>query len=340
MWSSFRLPTSKVSVLMPQHPTDLTTIRSIHLHELDRFAELLTSRPEQAAGLKQHLLTLFAQGDSRPEWCVVAERDGHFIAGIACRILLAPAPSVRIVELQLPVALRLQVSENLLRFVLGLTAQHGAQQFIRTLEPDGKDREVQVALFERLGLPLVRESVRYVWNEETPTSPPERLTFRAVSEVGSPVLIDAIALSLDGSLDQVMQREAVEHGDPRHWAESEYHSWMAAYQVQPEWWELAYDEHGMLVGFILPGQLGPAEGTVVYLAVLPAFRGAGYGLDLLLRGTQTLLTAGLSTILLDTDVLNMPTQRLNEQAGYHRQGTVRRYQGEVWPLLDPNPHKG
>ncbi|MFC4453712.1 GNAT family N-acetyltransferase [Deinococcus sonorensis] len=323
---------------MTQHPTELTGIRSIHLHELDSFVELLTTHPEHAAGLRQHLLTLFARGDSQPEWCVVAEQDGHFIAGIACRMILALTPSVRIVELRLPSTVPLEVSAHLLRFVLGLTAQHGAQQFIRTLEPDGKDSEVQVNVFERLGFPLVRETVRYVWPGGTPTSPPARLTFQPVSEVGMQVLIGAMALSLDGSLDQVMQRKAGEHGDPQRWAESEYRSWMADYQVQPEWWELAYDEHGGLVGFILPGRLGPAEGTVVYLAVLPEFRGAGYGLELLRRGTQTLLRAGLSTILLDTDVLNAPTQRLNEQAGYHRQGTVRRYQGDVWSLLAPNLH--
>lgn len=319
---------------MSQYSTAGISIRSIDLSELEAFTSSVTTSPQQADQLRHHLLALFESGDSHPTWCVVAEQQGQVVAALACRSVRVPEPSVRIVELHLPSSVDSQVGGDLLRFALWVAYKEGWRVFVRNLEPGAKNLDAQVAAFEQLGASLVRATVRYVWPGGNLPPARDRLTFRAVSEGREDILIEAMARSLGGSLDQLMQREAAERGGAQLWAEEEYRSWVTDYDVQPGWWELAYDEQGALVGLILPARLTPEEGTVVYVAVLPEFRGASYGLELLMRGTRTLLESGLSTILLDTDVLNLPTQRLNETAGYQRQGIVRRYQLDLNELFD------
>jgi len=49
----------------------------------------------------------------------------------------------------------------------------------------------------------------------------------------------------------------------------------------PNWWQLAYDLDGQLVGFVMPAK-APAFSTIAYFGVLPEQRGRGY-IDQILR---------------------------------------------------------
>ena len=88
------------------------------------------------------------------------------------------------------------------------------------------------------------------------------------------------------------------------------------------WWRLAYDAEGKLIGFGIPSvnNGGPVVG---YLGVLPEHRGQGYINDLLAEITHQLAETGADRIRADTDFGNVPMAKAFERGGY-RNFAVRR----------------
>lgn len=85
---------------------------------------------------------------------------------------------------------------------------------------------------------------------------------------------------------------------------------------QPDWWELAFDPDGGLVGLIMPTR-APSMTTIGYVGVVPEQRGRRYVDDLLARGTATLRRAVPDLeIRADTDLSNAPMAAAFERAGY------------------------
>ncbi len=89
-----------------------------------------------------------------------------------------------------------------------------------------------------------------------------------------------------------------------------------------DWWRLAYDGDGELVGFEIPS--ANAGGPVVgYLGVVPEHRGRGLINDLLAETTHQLAETGAEDIRADTDFGNVPMAKSFERQGY-RVFAVRR----------------
>jgi RimJ/RimL family protein N-acetyltransferase len=82
-----------------------------------------------------------------------------------------------------------------------------------------------------------------------------------------------------------------------------------------EWWKLAYDQAGELVGFAMPSRnsAGPVVG---FLGVVPGKRGHGYADDLLAEITADLADGGADRIVADTDVGNAPMAASFRRLGY------------------------
>ncbi|MFP4054900.1 MAG: N-acetyltransferase family protein, partial [Phycisphaerae bacterium] len=83
----------------------------------------------------------------------------------------------------------------------------------------------------------------------------------------------------------------------------------------PEHWRVA-EQDGRLAGFAAVNETIDGEAEVVYLGVVPAFRGAGLGTWLTRKLCQQATEAGLSGIRLAVDSRNEPARRAYRQAGF------------------------
>lgn len=90
------------------------------------------------------------------------------------------------------------------------------------------------------------------------------------------------------------------------------------------WWRHARDGNGNLVGFVLPVLFkeerfwkdGLPEGTILYMGVLPEFRGRGYGLELVHEATRLFISAGCWRVFCDTGTDNSAMVAVFRRAGY------------------------
>jgi ribosomal protein S18 acetylase RimI-like enzyme len=96
------------------------------------------------------------------------------------------------------------------------------------------------------------------------------------------------------------------------------------FERQPEWWRVAADPDGNPLGFVLPVTFkeerhwkdGKPQGTIFYMGVLPAFRGRGFGLELVHEATRVFTAAGCWRVLCDTGTDNTPMINAFRKAGY------------------------
>ncbi|MFG2172580.1 GNAT family N-acetyltransferase [Streptomyces niveus] len=82
-----------------------------------------------------------------------------------------------------------------------------------------------------------------------------------------------------------------------------------------EWWQLAYDPAGELVGIHVPAH-NPAGPCVGFIGVVPEQRGHGYSYDLLAECTNMLAETGATFIAAATDQGNFPMAAQFARAGY------------------------
>lgn len=94
----------------------------------------------------------------------------------------------------------------------------------------------------------------------------------------------------------------------------------------PGWWRMARDPSGEAVGFVLPvlyrqptadpfGRQRP-EATIFHMGVLPAHRGRGHALGLVIEATRLAAEAGCWRLFCDTSARNVAMRRAFERAGH------------------------
>lgn len=170
------------------------------------------------------------------------------------------------------------------------------------------------------------KKVVYVWNEPQPRiDVPSRLRFQPVNEDSKAQLIEAVGQVMADSFDRHDQHEIRQHG-----AQAAAASFVAEageyFHYKQAWWQLAYDAHNELIGFVMPvvfpnSQKGHLEeATIYYIGVLPKKRGQGYAYDLLCQCTRILQEVGVWRIYCDTDVYNAPMIATFRKAGYKQAG--------------------
>ncbi len=171
--------------------------------------------------------------------------------------------------------------------------------------------EPRLAAAALAGLSEVTERLRYEWLPSYGL--PERSTRLRFEPADDDAFLDVFVRVIEGSLDAATARAVAKGG-----AEASAKEDLAIYQEMPgerDWWRLAYDEAGALVGFVLPSANngGPVIG---YVGVLPEHRGHGYSDDLLAEGTHLLAGTGAERIRADTDLTNRPMAASFERQGY------------------------
>jgi ribosomal protein S18 acetylase RimI-like enzyme len=133
-------------------------------------------------------------------------------------------------------------------------------------------------------------------------------------------LVEALSKVLATSLDLADQVAVAEHG-PQGAATLLLALAGSHFEQQPDWWQLAQNQAGEPVGFVLCSVLAqktgqPLDGTIFYLGVLPGHRGHGYGRQLLDQATRTLVRIGARRICCDTAAGNTPMVAAFRLAGY------------------------
>lgn len=168
------------------------------------------------------------------------------------------------------------------------------------------------------GLTEITERLRYEWKPEYGLPP--RSTRLRFEQAEDDAFVDVFMRVSEGSLDAGTAREIARLG-----AEGSARHELDIYKSMPgdrDWWRLAYDADGTLIGFAIPS--ANARGPVVgYLGVLPEHRGHRYIDELLAEITHMLAETGAEHIRADTDFGNAPMAKSFERTGY-RNFAVRR----------------
>jgi ribosomal protein S18 acetylase RimI-like enzyme len=281
------------------------------------------------AQLEAYLDSILSQRATRPEWCVVA-LDGE--TPIARGALWAPAGQPVPTDF---VLLDADWNEQGLASAHALLARlHerarnlGSEALSHHVDdppaaPQYQEHaEARVKLLEDAGYTLLRDGLRWQYSGLAPEQPDSSLAFRNLAEVGEDAFVAAIAATYEGTRDSWIARSMEEDG-PLGAAREDFND-AQALEYEPGWWELAYTDGDTVAGVIM-GAKNPSSAVVWYVGVVPEARGRGLATQLVRRGTERLLAAGVDEIRGDCDVDNVGMVKGFERAGYEQFARRRSY---------------
>jgi ribosomal protein S18 acetylase RimI-like enzyme len=302
------------------------TIEAITPDDLPTFAMALDSGAPSPA-MEAHVTELWSSGESRPAWSFVA-RSGDVVAA---RLLYWSLPSKP--EDMFIGAFRVRKSPEafaaglaLLAGSLDLMAPYGPRlvdariQLAREADPDLKRRILLAA-----GFRMAQEKLHVVRPGNEPVAGPGwSLRYRTLAEVGNEAFVEAIERVTNGTLDRSDLMTIERLGT--HAAARAYFDTLSDLHLDPEAWELAFDDAGELVGLVVPQLLEPGLGTVNYIGVIPSMRGRGLGVELIRRALSTISARyDVEKVIADTDLGNMPTREAVRKAGFSEDGVTEIY---------------
>ncbi|MET9551612.1 GNAT family N-acetyltransferase [Streptomyces sp. NPDC006645] len=256
--------------------------------------------------------TVAEGGDYRPEWSWVALRDGVVVA----RAAWWGGPDDRE-----PLLLNwFDVAPGEEEAGAELLRRAPWQVEYEVIVPPGwrEDPVVRAAVESRTDVaqaagmkPLVERYI-YRWTPELGLPErPGRLEFRP--EPDDDVILDVLRRVHSGTLDAHALRAIDASGlDLAAQEDLDFLRWFPSPR---EWWQLAYDPAGELVGIQVPAR-NPAGPCVGFIGVVPEQRGKGYSYDLLVECTNVLAETGAEFIAGATDQGNFPMAAQFARAGY------------------------
>ncbi len=145
--------------------------------------------------------------------------------------------------------------------------------------------------------------------------PGTRFAFRTLAEAGKAAFLRVMTEAAAGDpFEDMAGRDAED--DFRELTDA------AGDRFNPASWMLAQVD-GDVVGVVLPQEFSGSdrEGTLFYVAVLPAFRGRGYGRALHASGLSMLAERGVTRYVGSTDTRNAPMLKVFEANGCPQTGT-------------------
>jgi ribosomal protein S18 acetylase RimI-like enzyme len=308
--------------------------RPLQAGEFDLFNNF-AAVPTSGVGARSRTFDEYvATGDYRPEWTWVALRDGQVVARAA---FWAPPgyPHPFSLDWFDPGAGpdRIEAGAALLRaaYAAVVTPDYSAPPHPDGGRPDyhlflpadwrnrpdaQADATDRIAAAEQAGLRFFVERLNLRW---TPTEGlPRRSTRLAFTAATDDRLVtDVLARLCTDSLDAYANRD-VERLGLRGAAEATVDE-VAAMPGGRDWWRLAYDPAGALVGIVMPTR-NFSTGTIGYLGVVPEHRGQHYSDDLLAEALHLFSAAGEAEVTDGTDVGNSPMAASFARVGYRVTG--------------------
>ncbi|MEM7535007.1 MAG: hypothetical protein AAF639_22720 [Chloroflexota bacterium] len=306
---------------------------------------------EDSTALRQQIRSLWAAGQSRPEWCFVIEEHGEYVGRVAYVSydeLDAPDATEKTVW---PTALKLPWAENCVEVGVTLLDEslrrlwdQGITTARCTIGEHDLTVDEQILIFESAGFHVMQGKTAYTYDlwQEQPALP-TGLVFRSLTEVDETAFIDAIQQILVGTLDQADQAKIVAVGLEQVAKDMFETPQGTPWHYEPNWWQLAYQVDNQtgtetLVGVIQPLAFANSldtttgcmtEGTIGYIGVVPEQRGKGYINALLTQVHILLQEAGLESMYCDTDSNNWPISQAFMRAGYARDGVRWLYKADL-----------
>lgn len=174
-----------------------------------------------------------------------------------------------------------------------------------------RDVHTKIKAAAGVGLGQHNERWQFQWGRGTSVpAPSSRLRFERADD---DTFVSLFARAAQGSLD-VMTRRMLATTDALSLARHEFDYYRSC-PGERDWWRLAYDQHGSVVGIAIPSAT-PTNRNVGYLAVLPEHRGCGYVDDLLGFITAFHAASGAERITATTDAVNTPMAAAFKRNGY------------------------
>lgn len=186
----------------------------------------------------------------------------------------------------------------------------------RTDPAAGADAIDRIAAAEQAGLRQFVERLNLSRTLDRDLPPRlERLRFAPVTD--DETVVEVFLRICADTLDVDSRREAERHG-PRHAAELIVSGAFDASEGRRDWWRLAYDEAGDVVGAVLHARPGAA--TIWHVGVVPTHRGRRYADDLVTEALYVLAQAGEPRVTDTTDVGNLAMVAAFTRCGYRVSG--------------------
>lgn len=283
--------------------------------------------------------TLWDSGDSRPEWCFVADDGGSRLGRVGFRVSpttsdpawLGTLPAYEAAVYGLEVSGSREVGRRLFAHAvreIGTALPATLELRLNTAFRD--DARALATLAEGWGFTLFQEKRGFEWKDDgSDVDLPRRLEFLSVDEAGIEAYRSVMARCGEGTLDR-NDRYYWEGCGPDNWAGQ-----MTEY-LDPEdapMWLLGYarDEP---VGYVAVVRDEELVSTIAHIGVVPEHRGHGYAGDLLAAATAVARRAGLARMLSDVDVFNRPMAETMRRAGHaeHPDWHVWAFRAQ-WPGL-------
>ncbi|NUT01947.1 MAG: mycothiol acetyltransferase [Hamadaea sp.] len=294
----------------------MLTIRPARPDELPA----LTTFPnddERNAATSAYLAGLLERDCTRPEWCLVAERDGALIGNVVLWTVPGRTVPMDIVLLEPGDP---ATGQELLAHAADLARSLGAQNQGHVLDTPAqapqfqRDPQLRETLLAAAGFTVARDGCRFLWTAGDPMPAQDtRLRWRSLADLGQEPFVELLADSFADTKDSIWQAEIAEHG-LREAAERNLAD-MLEMDHEPGWFEIGYDERDQPVAASLPART-PSSAVIGLVAVARAGRGRGYATSVVARGTQLLVAAGNTEIRGDCDAGNIAMFKAFQRAGY------------------------
>jgi RimJ/RimL family protein N-acetyltransferase len=308
--------------------------RPLEADELDLFNRY-PAAPTSGVGARSRSFDEFvAGGDYRPEWTWVALRGGEVIARAA---FWSPPgfPHPFSLDWFDPGAGpdRVEVGAALLRaaYAAMVSADYtapphpdgGRPDYQLFLPADWRERPDahadaldRIMAAQRAGLRWSAERLTLRWTlADGLPDRPTRLRFGPASD--DALVLEVLARVFDDTLDAAVRDDVERHG-VRGAAERTLAE-VAGMPGGRDWWRLAYDAGGRMVGVVMPTR-NPSSATIGYLGVVPEHRGHRYADDLVAEALHRFAEAGAVEADDGTDVGNVPMAAAFARCGYRVTG--------------------
>ncbi|NUR74108.1 MAG: GNAT family N-acetyltransferase [Hamadaea sp.] len=294
----------------------MLTIRAAHPGELPA----LTTYPddeERNAATAAYLAGLLEAGCTRPEWCLVAERDGRLVGNVVLWTIPGRTVPMDLVLLEPGDA---DTGEALLAYAAEQARELGADTQGHVLDSPAqapqfqRDPELREKLLLSAGFTVARDGCRFLWTaDDSMPVQDSRLHWRSLVDLGQAPFVELLADTFTETKDSIFQAEIAEHG-VRGAAERNFAEMLEMIH-EPGWFEIGYDAAGTPVAVSLPART-PTSAVIGLVAVARAGRGQGYATSVVARGTQVLADAGATEIRGDCDAGNIAMFKAFQRAGF------------------------
>lgn len=264
---------------------------------------------------------LWDSGDSRPDWCLVAEDDDGRLGRLGLEVSpttsdpawLGTLPSHEASVFGLEVSGIPEVGRHLFAHAAGeIGDQLPPTLELRLNTAYRDDSPALAALAEEWGFALFQEKQGFEWKDDgSEIDVLRRLDFRPVTETGLALYQTVMGRGGEGTLDR-NDRYYWNGCGPDNWAAQ-----MSEY-LDPDdapLWLLGYAGADP-VGYVAVARDEDLVSTIVHVGVDPEHRGNGYIDELLTAATAAAQRAGLPRMLSDVDVLNHPMAEAMRRTGH------------------------